>query len=663
MALVTRQGPNIPPNNTNPNNMTLESVHAMIDQALLRNSTNEDESHSAHEDNRRNVQTARPCFYNSQIRSLGPDAYTMTWEVKGNNVLTYTKRFQELTLICTKFVANETEKIDKNSAPMQKGRLTKGRLMIYPETTMDINNNQPRGRMSPRTIGKFLRGMAISNVEPQGISREIVQKLRIRMRKIQMHKDGCMQLGMQRRKGMHQGTQTQMLSRVSAKKEEDKSKGKQLKDVPICLFKNRLEIGLSPAESTRTRRSKDGIQNLVWTLRVLGIPFGLTNAPAVFMDLMNRVYKPYLDKFVIVFIDDILIYSKNEKEHEEHLKAILKLLKKEKLGIHVDPAKIESIKDWASPKTPTEIRQFLGLACYYRRFIEGAPIMALPEGSEDFVVYCDASHKGLGAVLMHREKLGKANIVADALSRKERVEPLRVRALVMSIGLDLPKQILEAQIEALEPENLEKEDVGGMIRKDIPKENSDKMYQDMKKLYWWPNMKANIATYVSKCLTCAKVKAEHQRPSGLLYNQQYPSGSGIISRWILSPSFLIHHKITRVLGRSGRSSTDWSINDPRNNRKDHPDQAAQDRQKIYADLKRKPMEFGVGDRVMLKVSPWKGVVQFGKRGKLNPRYVRPFKVLAKVGDVAYRLELPQELSRVHHTFHVSNLKNVTLTNH
>ncbi|GJZ17275.1 putative reverse transcriptase domain-containing protein [Tanacetum coccineum] len=314
------------------------------------------------------------------------------------------------------------------------------------------------------------------------------------------------------------------------------------------------------------------------------MPFGLTNAPAVFMDLMNRVCKPYLDKFVIVFIDDILIYSRNKQEHEEHLKLILELLKKEELyakfskcefwipkvqflghvidskGIHVDPAKIESIKDWASPKTPTEIRQFLGLAGYYQRFIEGfskiaksmtkltqkkvkfdwgdkqeaafqllkqklcsAPILALPEGAENFIVYCDASHKGLGAVLMQNEKViayasrqlkiheknytthelelgavvftlkiwrhylygtkcivftdhkslqhildqkelnmrqhrwlellsdydckicyhpGKANVVADALSRKERIKPLRVRALVMTIGLDLPKQIL-----------------------------------------------------------------------------------------------------------------------------------------------------------------------------------------------------------------------------
>nr|GFB81232.1 putative reverse transcriptase domain-containing protein [Tanacetum cinerariifolium] len=102
------------------------------------------------------------------------------------------------------------------------------------------------------------------------------------------------------------------------------------------------------------------------------MPFGLTNAPAVFMDLMNRVCKPYLDKFMIVFIDGILIYSKNKKEHEEHLRTIMKLLKKEEFeGIHVDPAKIESIKDWVSPKSPKKIRQFLGLAGYYRRFIEG----------------------------------------------------------------------------------------------------------------------------------------------------------------------------------------------------------------------------------------------------------------------------------------------------
>ncbi|GKB32505.1 putative reverse transcriptase domain-containing protein [Tanacetum coccineum] len=543
------------------------------------------------------------------------------------------------------------------------------------------------------------------------------------------------------------------------------------------------------------------------------------------MDLMNRVCKPYLDKFVIIFIDDILVYSKNKKEHEEHLKAILELLKKEKLyakfskcefwipkvqflghvidsiGIHVDPAKIESIKDWASPKTPTKIRQFVGLA-----------------GSEDFVVYCDASHKGLGAVLIQREKViayasrqlkvheknytthdlelrsvvfalkiwrhylygtkctvftdhkslqhildqkelnmrqrrwlellsdyncdiryhpGKANVVADALSHKERIEPLRVRALVMTIGLDLPKQILEAQIEALKPENLENEDVGGMIRKDIPKEKlepradgtlclndrswlpcygdlrsvimheshklkysihpgSEKMYQDMKKLYWWPNMKANIATYVSKCLTYAKVIVDRLTKSAYflpikendpldkltrLYQNRIVARQGIPASiiWDHDGRFTSNLKksFQKALGTNISMSTayhpetdgqsertiqtfedmlracmidfgkgwvkhfplaEFSYNNIGEAQLTGPEliqettkkivlikqriQAARDRQKSYADLKRKPMKFKVEDRVMLKI----------------------------------RLELPQELSRVHHTFHVSNLK-------
>nr|GFA06267.1 hypothetical protein [Tanacetum cinerariifolium] len=291
-----------------------------------------------------------------------------------------------------------------------------------------------------------------------------------------------------------------------------------------------------------------------------------------------------------------------------------------------------------------------------------APILALPEGSEDFVVYCDASYKGLGAVLMQRDKKdlnrrqrcwlellsyyncdiryhpGKANVVADALSR------------------------------------------------------SKKMYQDVKKLYWWPNMKADIATYVSKCLTCARVKAEHQRPSGLLVQPAIPEW-----KW----DNITIDFITKLLKSSQGFDTIWKAlgTDICMNTAYHPEtdgqsertiqtledmlqvgesqltgpdliqetmekivlikqrmQAAQDRKKNYADQKRKPMEFEIRDRVMLKVSPWKGVVRFGKRGKLNPRYVEPFKVLAKVGKVAYKLELPQELIRVHHTFHVSNLK-------
>ncbi|GJX65336.1 putative reverse transcriptase domain-containing protein [Tanacetum coccineum] len=510
------------------------------------------------------------------------------------------------------------------------------------------------------------------------------------------------------------------------------------------------------------------INDLFDQLQVM--PFGLTNASAIFMDLMNRVCKLYLHKFVIVFIDDILIYSKSKQEHEEHLKLTLELLKKEQLyakfskcefwiprvqflghvidsqGIHVDPAKIESIKDWASPKTAMEICQFLGLAGYYRRFIEGfskiakrmtkltqkkklcsALILALPEGSEDFIVYCEASIKGLGVVLMQREK------------------------------------ILEAQTEAIKPENLKSEDVGGMLienSKDLEKSRkeklephadgtlcfnnsswlpcygdlrtlimheshkskysvypgSDKMYQDMKQLYWWPNMKADIATYVSKCLTCLKVKVEHQKPSGLSVQPEIPqwkwdnitmdfvtklpktqSGNDTIwkamgtqldmstayhadtdgqsERTIQTLEDIYHANIKAapfeaLYGWKCRSPVCWTeVGDAQLTGPEliHETtekivqimqriQAARDRQNSYANVRRKPLEFQVGNQVMLKVSPWKGVVHFGKRGKLNPRYIGPFKVLAKVGTVAYRLELPQQLSRLHSTFHVSNLK-------
>ncbi|GJW53949.1 putative reverse transcriptase domain-containing protein [Tanacetum coccineum] len=555
----------------------------------------------------------------------------------------------------------------------------------------------------------------------------------------------------------------------------------------------------------------------------------LTNAPALFMDLMNRVCKPYLDKFVIVFIDDILIYLNNKQEHEEYLKLILELLKKEQIqGIHVDPAKIESIKDWASPKTATKIRQFLDLVDYYRRFIEGfskiakpmtkltqkkvkfdwgdkaetafqlikqklcsAPILALPEGSEDFIVYYDASIKGLGVVLMQREKViayasrqlkihennytthdlelgavvfalkiwrhylqrrwlellsdydceiryhpGKANVVADALSMKEQNKPLQVRALVMTIGFDLPKRILEAQIEAIKPENLKSKDMGGMLienSKDPEKpkkeklephanetlclnnrswlpcyddlrtlimheshkskycvhSGSDKMYQDMKQLYLWPNMKANIATYKAMGTQLDMSTAYHPQTDGqsertiqtlkdMLLACVIYFGNGWERHLPLiefSYNNSYHASIKAALfealyGRKCRSPVCWA--EVRDAQLTSPELihkttekiiqikqrilAAHDRQKSYADVRRKPLSFQVGDRVMLKVSPWKGVVHFGKRGKLNPRYIGPFMVLAKVGTIAYRLKLTQQLSRVHSTFHVSNLK-------
>ncbi|GKA83081.1 putative reverse transcriptase domain-containing protein [Tanacetum coccineum] len=489
---------------------------------------------------------------------------------------------------------------------------------------------------------------------------------------------------------------------------------------------------------------------------------------------------------MIVFIDDILIYSKNKQEHREHLKQMLELLKKEELyakfskcefwipkvqflghminskGIHVDPAKIESIKDWASPN---------------------APILALPEGSKDFIVYCDASKKGLGDVLMQGEK-----VIAYA-SRQLKSHEKNYTTHDLELGA------VSFVTEARKPENIKNEDVGGMLvenSKDPEKfrteklepradgtlcfngrswlpcygdlrtvimheshkskysihPGSDKMYQDMKKLYWWPNMKANIATYVSKCLTCAKVKAEHQRPSGLLVQPDIPqwkwdnitmdfvtklpkSSQGYDTIWVIvdrltksaifvpmretdpmdrlarmylkevvtrhgiplsiicdrdprfasnflevtSECFSYHASIKAapfeaLYGQKCRSPIYWTevgeaqILDPELIQETTEKiiqtkqrmQAARDQQKSYADLKHKLMELQVEDKVMLKVSPWKGVVYFVKQGKLNPMYVGPFKVLEKVGEVAYKLKLPEELSRVHNTFQVSNLK-------
>nr|GEW66044.1 hypothetical protein [Tanacetum cinerariifolium] len=729
--------------------------------------------------------------------------------VKENNVSAYTERFQELTLICTKFVADETEKIDKyvsgipdniyGSVKASKPKtldetielandLMDQKLRTYAERQSNnkrkadesFKNNHGYPQQAPKRqnvakvynmgtgekkpySGNLPKEMVVSNVDTWHFKRDS-PKLK--------NKDGekgnatgwVYAIGNAKQKGnaskdpdlnvvtviscskaqeyMAKGCQI-FLAQITAKKEGDMSEGKPLKDVPVIrdypeVFPKDLpglplvrpvefQIDLipraAPVAQGPYRLAPSKMKDLSEQLQELSEKGFIR---PIFMDLMNRVCKPYLDKFVIVFIDDILIYSKNEKEHKEHLKAILELLKKEEFrGIHVDPAKIQSIKDWVSPKTPIEIRQFLGLAGYYRRFIEGfskiaksmtklthkgikfdwgekeenafqlikqklcsTPVLALPKGSEDFVVYCDVSHKG------------KANVVADALSQKNRIEPLRVRALVMTIDLNLPKQILKAQIEALKPENLEKEDVGGMIRRDIPKEKleprvdgtlclngrswlpcydvlrsvimhesyrskysihpgSDKMYQDMKKLYWWPNMNANIATYVSKCLTCAKVKAKHQRPSRLLVimDQLAKSAHFLPIRendpldklarkrtiqtledmlracvinfgkgWVkhlplceFSYNNSYHASIKAapyeaLYGRKCRSPVCWAeVREAQLTGLEliqetmekivlikQRIQAAHDRQKSYADLKRKLMDFEVGDRVMLK---------------------------------------------------------------
>ncbi|TYJ99707.1 ty3-gypsy retrotransposon protein [Cucumis melo var. makuwa] len=343
--------------------------------------------------------------------------------------------------------------------------------------------------------------------------------------------------------------------------------------------------------------------------------FGLTNAPAAFMDLMNRVFKDFLGTFVIVFIDDILVYSKTEAEHEEHLHQ----------GVFVDPAKIEAVTSWPRPSTVSEVHSFLGLVGYYR-----SPYSANRSGS--FVIYSDASKKGLGCVLMQQGKVvasasrqwksheqnyptpdlelaavvfaleiwrhylygekiqiftdhkslkyfftqnelnmrqrrwlelvkdydceifyhpGKANVVADALSRK-----VSHSAALITRRAPLLRDFERAEIAVFVEENRRlakagkaqefsiSSDSGLMFERHlcVPTDSavktellieahsspfsvhprSTKMYKDLRLVYWWRNMKREMADFVSRCLVCQQVKAPRQKPAGLLQPLSVP---------------------------------------------------------------------------------------------------------------------------------------------
>ncbi|GJV73466.1 putative reverse transcriptase domain-containing protein [Tanacetum coccineum] len=622
MAPTTRRGPNTPVNNTNPNNMTPESIQAMIDQALLRNSTNGDGSHSSRRDNQRNVKTTRPCFYadfmkcqplnfkgtegvvgaaltwwNGQIRTLGPEAYAMTWEVLKKKMTDKYCPQGKIKKLEIELWNLKVKKVDKyiSGLPDNIYGNVKSAIPKMLDETIELANDLMDQKLRTYTEKQFDNKRKADDSSRNNQSHQQQPFKRQNVAKVYNMGTGERKpYGVMGSTGNTNVANTQKGNGAAPKGNgcfEYGAPGNFKRDCPKLKNKdegNRLCI-------------TDGQMMHLWV-------FLEPHEPEESMhDILGY-------KFRNCLIDDTIIYSKDEKEHEEHLNAILELLKKEKLyakfskcefwipkvqflghvidsrGIHVDPAKIKSIFRLGISKNQLRLRQFLGLAGYYRRFkrrifrinkvevCDSAPILSLPEWEQKTLwSYCVMRHtRGCSGICVkigghyvylqtdapvHRHKSlqhissemeltlgiivgwlellsdydcdiryhpGKANVVADALSRKERIEPLR-RSLV-------------------------NEDVGGIIRRDIPKERlelradgtlclhgrswlpcygdlrsvvmhesykskysihpgSEKMYQDVKKLYWWPSMNADIATYVRKCLTCARVRTE--KPKGI----------------------------------------------------------------------------------------------------------------------------------------------------
>ncbi|GJW55451.1 putative reverse transcriptase domain-containing protein [Tanacetum coccineum] len=349
------------------------------------------------------------------------------------------------------------------------------------------------------------------------------------------------------------------------------------------------------------------------------MPFGLTNAPAVFMDLMNRVCKPYLDKFVIVFIDEILIYSKSKEEHAEYLKLILELLKKEEFeGIHVDPAKIESIKDWASPKTPIEIVILDATFKLLKQKLCSAPILGLPESSENFVVYCDASRKGLGTILMQREKviayascqlkIHEKNYTYNGLrawSLSEDVELVK-SMMVRDVKRSTARFVIIREKRSWKGGRIMDRDLCGMIKKLDPRANGTLCLNRRNYIPcrgWDRHLPLVEFSYNNSYYTSIKAA-----PFEAFYGRKcrLPICWAEVRDAQLTGPKIVHETTEKIIQI-----------------KKHI-QAARDRQKSYANKRRRPLEFEVGDKVTLKVSPWKGVIRFDKRGKLTSLLSPPF---------------------------------------
>ncbi|WVZ59648.1 hypothetical protein U9M48_009762 [Paspalum notatum var. saurae] len=403
--------------------------------------------------------------------------------------------------------------------------------------------------------------------------------------------------------------------------------------------------------------------------------FGLTNASPYFMETMNNMLHKF-DQFMVVFIDDILIFFETEKEHEQHLMMVLQTLCDNKFyaklkkcefwlsevsfmghvinekGISVDPSKVSAVVEWKIPSNVNvkDVRSFLGMVGYYRRFVKEFSIIAKPLSM--------LTHKNVKFVWTNecetifrvlKEKLVSAPVLALP-------EPEADTQIILESAI--PKRVLEAQqddrllqgvkrrITEGRVGNFTLDDSGAIrfrgclcvpqkaqVKEDILREahlsrytvhpGENKMYQDLKKNYWWKRMKIDVAKYVASC-------GGRKCRSPLCWD-------AVGEKSVLGPDWV--QKISERVAEIRKHML-----------------TAQSCQKSYADIRRRDLEFQVGDHVLLKVSPTKGIVRFGTKGKLSPRYIGPFTIVAQIGKLVYRLELPESMKGVHNVFHVSILR-------
>ncbi|KAA3479903.1 DNA/RNA polymerases superfamily protein [Gossypium australe] len=459
----------------------------------------------------------------------------------------------------------------------------------------------------------------------------------------------------------------------------------------------------------------------------LVMPFGLTNAPAIFMDLMNKIFRPYLDKFVVVFIDDILIYSRDETEHVEHLGIVLQTLREKQLY-----TKFSKCEFW--------------LHEIWRHYLYG----------ERCRVFSD--HKSLKYLITQKDlnlrqrrwlellkdyelvidyHPGKANVVADALSRKSLFALSALNTQLdlsddCSVLVELKAKLLFLQ-QICDAQKFDNELLAKRAQCEM---NSESEFQIVDGCLRFrgricvPRNPEDISDFVSKCLICQQVKVKHQVSSGLLQpilipewkwdrvTMDFVSGLPLTPRkkdaiWVvvdrmtktthfipieirdshrdsgrnckmlsarncISVQLFIRKYMTSIkmapyealYGRKCRTPLFWTeLNENKLHRvdliKDSEQKVklirdylktASDRQKSYADLKQKDIEFEIGDKVILKVSPWKKVLRFRRKGKLSPRFIGPYEIIERVEPVAYRLKLPSELEKIHNVFHDSMLR-------